>query len=95
MRKIDCCPLCDQPYGLGHNHPRRNSRHHIFPRRWYPDSTLIVPVCQTCHDEFNREYQNKARERWSKVVCVRMWCAFCLTMGKNATRVYPELIGHV
>lgn len=91
MRKIDCCPLCDQPYGLSRNHPRRDSRHHVFPRSFYPDSTLVVHVCWTCHDEFNRDYQNKAKHRWSKIECIRIWIAFCFMKGKNAYDVYPEL----
>lgn len=85
------CPICGLPYEVGSSMPRRKSRHHVFPRRWYPSSTLVVEVCQRCHDEFNRDYQNMAIRRWSKVECVNSWVTFCYVKGKNALRLYPEL----
>ena len=93
MRRVDCCPLCDSPYS--HKHPRHRSTHHIFPRTWYPNSTLTVEVCWKCHDEFNRKFMNNARGRWSNVECVRFWISFCYLKGKVATRIYPQLLKYV
>jgi hypothetical protein len=95
VRRIDCCPICDLPYEEGHDKPRRKSKHHIFCRVWYPSSTLTVDVCQKCHDEFNRDYQNKAIRRWSKVECVNSWVTFCYVKGINALRSYPQLIKYM
>lgn len=85
------CPLCERPYGVGVNHRRRESRHHIFPRKMYPSSDKVVHVCQECHDEFNllNPYTNR---RWSKNECVELWVAFCDLKGKRALDIYPELV---
>lgn len=89
------CPVCELPYGKGHGHPRRKSRHHIFCKKWYPDSTLTVDVCQKCHDHFNSIFMSNATRRWSKIECVRFWCSFCYLHDKVATKIYPQLLKYV
>lgn len=92
------CPICERVYGEGSSHPRRKSKHHIFPKRWYPDSTVTVDVCQKCHDDFNATFMCadcKSNRRWSKVESVRFWISFCYLHDKVATRIYPELLKYV
>lgn len=88
--KIEVCPLCNNPYG--EKHRRKKTNHHIFPKAYYPSSTLTVEVCRGCHDQFHQYFKYNATKRWSKIECIRYWFAFCLLKGKNATRVYPHLI---
>lgn len=90
VKKLEKCPLCDIPYG--NNHKRKKTLHHIFPRAYYKSSTLRVEVCRGCHDNFHRMFKYNPKKRWSKTECIQFWCAFCFSMGKNATRVYPELL---
>lgn len=84
------CPICCRSYEAGHSNPKRKSRHHIYPRYFYPDSTLTVCVCQRCHDSFHRIFFYK--KRWSKKECVENWIKFCQMKGKNPFKIYPTLI---
>lgn len=85
------CPVCELPYGEGHGHPRRKSRHHIFCKRFYPSSTLLVDVCQKCHDDFHRMFKYNPIRRWSKRECVLYWIRFCLIKNIDYKKVYPCL----
>ena len=89
------CPICNHEYAEEQNYLRRKTRHHIFCKVWYPDSTLTVDVCQSCHNDFNRTFVFKSNKRWSKIECVKNWIAFCSSKGKVATRIYPQLLKYV
>ena len=85
------CPLCELPYGAGHNHPRRKSKHHIFCKRWYKGNNTFVYVCQVCHDEFNNTFPTYDKDKWNKKLCLYYWVIFCSTKGKDAFVIYPNL----
>lgn len=85
------CPICEKAYGTGVNHRRRESRHHIFPRKMYPGSGLVVHVCQECHDEFNRMFPYEGR-KWSTEECIINWVIFCDRHQRRPLDAYPELI---
>lgn len=92
--KSNVCPICDSKYDEGSNNEHSHTRHHIFCRQWYPDSTLVVSVCKKCHSEFNRDYQNMATRRWAKRECLIYWGIFCQRKGKNVNCIYPELLSY-
>lgn len=71
------CPVCGFPYEKGSSNPCRKSRHHIFPRRWYPGSTTTVDVCQKCHDEFHCKFPFTVSHKWTRRECVLFWILFC------------------
>lgn len=85
------CPICGQVYEVGSSKPRRKSKHHVFCRRWYKDSNLLVEVCQKCHDDFHRIYVMNAQRRWSKKECFLYWIQFCVERHVLVYKVYPCL----
>lgn len=88
MKKLSVCPLC----GLEYHKKRRATHHHIFPRAWYPNSTLLVEVCSDCHQEFNREYVMDLRIPWREGECIWNWVMFCRSKGKDALKIYPQIL---
>lgn len=89
--KASVCPICGLPYEVGSNKPRRKSRHHIFCKRFYPSSTVLVEICQKCHDEFHRIFKYNQNKRWSKLECVHYWILFCKIKNVNYKKAYPCL----
>lgn len=87
---MEKCPVCGNQYGLGHGHPRRESRHHIFPSVMYPGSQTVVHVCQKCHDEFNKLYPYRG-QKWTRDECLENWKDFCTLKGKDILVIYPHL----
>lgn len=83
------CPICGLPYQIGSSMPRRKSRHHLFPRRWYRGSKFTIDVCQKCHDEFHRLF--KREDRWSKLECIYFWVTFCNFKCIDTLTAYPAI----
>jgi hypothetical protein len=85
------CPICGFPYGEGSNMPRRKSRHHIFPKKWFRGSTTIVYVCQKCHDEFHQMFPY-GQKKWTKKECVLFWILFCEEKDFDYTKEYRSIL---
>jgi len=84
------CPLCDRHYSK----KNKMSRHHIFPKKWYGQTTTKVEVCRECHNIFNRlfPHTNEKDVMWTSKECVRNWVRFCdIYYKKNAFKIYPIL----
>jgi len=88
MKKLDKCPLCNMRYSKR----VKKTRHHIFPRAWYHNSTLLVDVCSKCHEEFNQLYRMDIKRPWSRKQCLQNWIDFCRKKGKEAFNVYPQIL---
>ena len=90
---MNTCPICGKEFTEG-NTRYRHSRHHIYPRFWYPSSNLFAIVCQDCHNEFHRENKMLSR-RWSMNECLQRWLNFCFSRGKDPIAIYPHLAKHL
>ena len=82
------CPLCRQWYDGKNN---LKTKHHLYPKVWYPDSNTIVFICWSCHAEFNHLYPQGGKRRWSKLECVKNFINFCSTKKRKVFKVYPIL----
>lgn len=87
----ESCPICGFPYVEGSNMPRRKSRHHIFPKKWYRRSTNIVYVCQKCHDEFHQMFPC-SQKKWTRKECVLFWILFCEAKDFDYTKEYRSIL---
>lgn len=85
----EICPLCERPY----NEKRLGTRHHLYPKLWYGDS-VRVEACSECHTyEFHRLYP--MINIWTKSTCLKNWVNFCRRKGKDAFKLYPQLLKEV
>ena len=88
--EVDRCPICDNEY---QGQRRAKTRHHIFPKWWYKDD-FVLCACAQCHQrEFHIKYPMNYQEVWSPTEYLQNWVRFCKSKGKDALKIYPQLLG--
>jgi|GEM_PF-2157471 len=56
-KSTEKCQACQKSYT--NKKTRMKSRHHIYPRRFFPNSIETEDLCRTCHNELEREIPAK------------------------------------
>ena len=56
-RFVDRCKACNKPYT--NKKTRMKSKHHIYPRRFFPNCDETIELCRLCHSELEREIPAK------------------------------------
>ncbi|RJQ29618.1 hypothetical protein C4565_01820 [Candidatus Parcubacteria bacterium] len=53
------CNACKKPYT--NKLVRAKTKHHIYPRRFFPNSEETIELCRKCHGELEQEIPAKKR----------------------------------
>lgn len=51
MINSDCCWICGAQSGAD----VKITNHHAIPRTFKPVCNVIIPICETCHEEINKQ----------------------------------------